>query len=260
MIRALNTSATGMAAQEQQVNTISNNIANANTTGYKSQRTEFEDLMYETVEEAGGRSSNDTEYTVGQQVGSGVKISATRREHKMGSPQITNNPYDMMIMGDGFFGVQVGNETMYTRDGSFDVDAQGILKTRSGHTVLPGITVPPNTVNINVSENGIVQAFVKGQSEPTELGQIPVFTFVNPVGLSDKGGNLALATKGSGPAIQRIAGEENAGSINQGVLESSNVSVMNEMTNLIKAQRAYEMNSKVMGIADQMLNTVNNIR
>lgn len=260
MIRALNTSATGMAAQEQQVNTISNNIANANTNGYKAQRTEFEDLMYETVEEAGGRSSNDSEYTVGQQVGSGVKISATRRQHQMGSPQITQNPYDLMIMGDGFFGVQVGGEVMYTRDGSFDVDAQGTIKTRSGHALVPGITVPPNTVNINISENGVVQAFIKGQAEPQELGQIPVFTFVNPAGLTDKGGNLAQRTNASGAPIQRIAGDENAGVISQGTLESSNVSVMNEMTNLIKAQRAYEMNSKVMGIADQMLSTVNHIR
>ena len=260
MIRALNTSATGMSAQEQQLNTISNNIANSNTTGYKAQRTEFEDLMYETVNEAGGRSSNDSEYTVGQQVGSGAKVSATRRQHTMGSPQITGNTYDMMIMGDGFFGIQVGNETMYTRDGSFDVDAQGVLKTRSGHPLLPGITVPPNTININVAENGIVQAFVKGQSDPIELGQIPVFTFVNPTGLSDKGGNLAARTNASGPAIQRVAGDDNAGVISQGTLESSNVSVMNEMTNMIKAQRAYESNAKVMKVADEMLGTINQIR
>ena len=260
MIRALNTSATGMSAQEQQLNTISNNIANSNTTGYKAQRTEFEDLMYETVNEAGGRSSNDTEYTVGHQVGSGTKVSATRRQHTMGSPQITGNTYDMMIMGDGFFGIQVGNETMYTRDGSFDVDAQGILKTRSGHPLVPGITVPPNTINLNVAENGIVQAFVKGQSEPIELGQIPIFTFVNPTGLSDKGGNLAARTNASGAPIQRIAGEDNAGVISQGTLESSNVSVMNEMTSMIKAQRAYESNAKVMKVADEMLGTINQIR
>ena len=260
MIRALNTAATGMTAQEQQVNAISNNIANANTTGYKSQRTEFEDLLYETVEEAGGRSSSGTEYTVGHQVGSGSKVSATRRMHTMGSPQITNRPYDLMIMGDGFFGVQAGNEVLYTRDGSFTVDAQGVLKTRHGHPLLPNITVPPNTKSLNISEEGQVQAFLTTQSEPIELGQIPVFTFVNPAGLTDRGGNLASRTNASGEAVQRIAGEENAGVISQGTLESSNVSVMNEMTNLIKAQRAYEMNSKVMGVADQMLQTVNNLR
>lgn len=260
MIRALNTAATGMAAQEQQVNAISNNIANANTTGYKSQRTEFEDLLYETVEEAGGRSSNGSQYAVGHQVGSGAKVSGTRRLHTMGSAQITNRPYDLMIMGDGFFGVKVGNETMYTRDGAFTADAQGVLKTRSGHALEPGITVPPNTKHLNISNDGKIQAFLSGQSQPVELGQIPVFTFINPAGLSDKGGNLASRTTASGDALQRIAGEENAGAIQQGSLEASNVSVMNEMTNLIKAQRAYEMNSKVMGVADQMLQTVNNVR
>lgn len=260
MIRALNTAATGMASQEAHVNTISNNIANANTNGYKSQRTEFEDLMYETVQQAGGRSSNGSQYTVGQQVGSGSKVSATRRLHTMGSPQITNNPYDLMIMGDGFFGVQVGNEIQYTRDGSFTVDAQGQFKSRNGHPIVPGITIPPNTKSLNISEDGKVQAFLTTQTEPMDLGQIPVFTFINPAGLSDQGGNLAKVSTASGQPIQLIAGSENAGAIQQGAIESSNVSVMNEMTGLIKAQRAYEMNSKVMGIADQMLQTVNNIR
>lgn len=260
MIRALNTAATGMAAQEQQVNTISNNIANANTTGYKAQRTEFEDLLYETVEEAGGRSSGDSQYSVGHQVGSGSKVVATRRMQDMGSPNITNRPYDLMIMGDGYFGVQVGNEVLYTRDGAFTVDALGVLKTRAGYPLLPNITVPPNTKHLNIANDGKVQAFLTTGSAPVELGQIPVFTFVNPAGLADQGGNLARITPASGEAIQNIAGSENAGPINQGTLESSNVSVMNEMTNLIKAQRAYEMNSKVMGIADQMLHTVNQIR
>lgn len=260
MIRALNTAATGMAAQESHVNAISNNIANANTTGYKAQRVEFEDLVYETVEEAGARSSNNTQYTVGHQVGSGSKVSATRRMHTMGSPQMTNRPYDLMIMGDGFFGVQVGDQVMFTRDGSFTVDAQGVVKTRDGYPLVPGFTIPPNTKHFNVSEDGKVEIFLTNQTAPIELGQIPVFTFVNPAGLSDKGGNMAMVTTASGAPIQNIAGAENAGAIMQGALESSNVSIMNEMTNMIKAQRAYEMNSKVMGIADQMLQTVNNIR
>ena len=259
-MRALNTAATGMSAQESQVNTISNNLANANTTGYKTQRTEFEDLMYETVQEAGAKSGNGTSYTVGEQVGNGAKVSATRRIHEMGSPKITNRPYDLMISGDGFFGVQAGNDVMYTRDGSFTVDAQGTLKTKHGYPLLPGITVPPNTKSLNISEDGKVEAFLTNTPEPVQLGQIPVFTFVNPAGLSDRGGNLAKITTASGQAIQNIAGSENAGPILQGTLESSNVSVMNEMTNLIKAQRSYKMNAKVMGVADQMLQTVNNIR
>lgn len=260
MLRALNTAATGMASQEQNVNTISNNIANVNTTGYKQQRTEFEDLLYETVQEAGGRSSNNTQHTVGHQVGSGSKVSSTKRIHSIGSPKITNVPYDLMIMGDGFFGVQVGEQTMFTRDGSFTVDAQGVLRTKSGHQVQPGITVPPNTRSLNIAENGKVQAYLTNQVDPIELGQIPVYTFVNPSGLSDLGGNIAKQTTASGQPIEHVAGTENAGAIQQGTLESSNVSVMSEMTNLIKAQRAYEMNSKVMGVADQMLQTVNNIR
>lgn len=260
MIRALNTAATGMASQEANVNTISNNIANANTNAYKSQRVEFEDLTYETIQQAGGRSSSGSTYTVGHQVGSGSKVSATRRIHSMGSPQMTNRPLDLMIMGDGFFGVQVGNDIMYTRDGSFTVDAQGIIKTRNGHPLVPGITIPPNLKSLNIAEDGKVQAFLTSQAEPLELGQIPVFTFVNPVGLADLGGNLARMTTASGNAIQLIGGTQNAGAIQQGTIESSNVTVMTEMTNLIKAQRAYEMNSKVMGIADQMLQTVNNIR
>lgn len=259
-IRALNTAATGMASQESHVNAISNNIANVNTTGYKAQRIEFEDLVYETIQEAGGRSSNNTEYTVGHQVGSGSKVSATRRMHTMGSPQMTNRPYDLMIMGDGFFGVQVGDQMMFTRDGAFTVDAQGTVKTKNGYPLVPGISVPPNTKSLNISEDGKVQAFLTNQTAPIELGQVPVFTFVNPAGLADKGGNLARSTTASGQPIQNIPGNENAGSIMQGALESSNVSIMNEMTGMIKAQRAYEMNSKVMGIADQMLQTVNNIR
>lgn len=260
MIRALNTAATGMTAQEQQVNAISNNMANANTTGYKAQRTEFEDLLYETVQEAGGRSGAETEYTVGHQVGSGTKVSGTRRVQEMGSAQITQRPYDLMIMGEGHFGVQAADEILYTRDGSFTVDAQGVIKTKHGYPLVPNITVPPNTKSLSISDDGKVQAFLSGKTQPIELGQIPVFTFVNPAGLSDKGGNLAAATTASGEPIQRVAGEENSGAINQGALEQSNVNVMTEMTNLIKAQRAYEMNSKVMSVTDQMLQTVNNIR
>lgn len=261
MIKALHTSATGMAAQESNVNTISNNIANVNTTGFKKARTEFDDLLYETVQEAGSRSSGNSEYNVNVQVGSGAKVSATRKIHSQGAPQMTNNPYDMMINGEGFFGiVSPTGELKYTRDGSFNVDAQGNLVTRGGHRIFPGIVVPPNVMKINISENGTVDAYTRDSVEPINLGQIPVFTFVNPVGLRAEGGNMLAATNGSGQAIQNIPGDNGSGIVMQGAIESSNVNVMNEMTDLIKAQRAYEMNSKVMGVADQMLQTVNNIR
>jgi flagellar basal-body rod protein FlgG len=261
MMRALHTSASGMAAQESNVNTISNNLANVNTTGFKKDRTEFDDLLYETVKEAGAKSSGNTEYNVGHQVGSGAKVSATRKIHSQGSPQMTNNPYDLMVNGDGFMGVVGPNgELKFTRDGSFNVDAQGNLVTRAGHRVFPGVVVPPNVMKLNIAENGTVEAFTRDSIEPINLGQIPVFTFVNPVGLRSEGGNMMAATAGSGQAIQNIAGENGSGYLMQGAIEASNVNVMNEMTDLIKAQRAYEMNSKVMGIADQMLGTVNNIR
>jgi flagellar basal-body rod protein FlgG len=250
-----------MSAQESNVNTISNNIANSNTVGFKGSRTEFSDLLYETIENAGDATAENTEKNIMNQVGSGAKVSGTRRINTQGGTMVTNNPYDLMINGDGFFGIVTPNgETKFTRDGSFNVDANGTLVSREGYKVFPGVNIPPNTMSLNIAENGTVEAYVKGQAEPQNLGQIPVFTFVNPSGLRSEGGNLLARTKGSGDAVQHLAGQENAGAIQQGMLESSNINVMNEMTNLIKAQRAYEMNSKVMGVADQMLQTVNNIR
>ena len=261
MIKALNTAATGMATQEMNVNTISNNIANVNTVGYKKQRAESEDLLYETITEAGARSSNNTKYNVGVQIGSGSKISGVRRQFSQGNPMITNNPYDLMISGEGFFSIEAPNGgIIYTRDGAFNVDAQGILVTKQGYKVLPGIVLPSNTTSLSVSESGNVEAYMKNQIEPVNLGQIPVVTFVNPAGLKSIGGNMYRITASSGNPINNIAGENSSGVIQQGSLESSNVSIMTEMTDLIKAQRAYEMNSKVMGVADQMLQTVNGIR
>ena len=261
MLRALNTSATGMAAQESNVNTISNNLANVNTVGFKQGRTEFEDLLYETVTEAGGRSSSNTQFNVGTQIGSGAKVSATRRIHAQGSTQVTNNPFDMMVNGDGFLGIVMpNNEVKFTRDGAFNPDNQSNLVNRNGFKLFPGIQVPSGTVRVNIAANGAVEAYLQGSVEPQQIGQIPVFTFTNEAGLRQEGGNLFAATSASGEAQQTTAGENNAGAISQGMLEMSNVNVMNEMTNLIKAQRAYEMNSKVMGVADQMLQTVNNIR
>ena len=261
MLKALHTAASGMSAQETNVNTISNNIANVNTTGFKRGRTEIDDLTYETVQEAGSRSSASTNYNVGTQVGSGARVSAVRKEFTNGAPQITNNPFDLMINGDGFFGIVMPNgELKFSRDGSFNVDAQGSLVTKQGYRVYPGFNFPPNTSTVSISEDGKMQAFTKGSAEPTEVGQLPVFTFVNPVGLKSTGMNLYQVSLSSGQPVQAVAGIDNAGSIMQGAIEASNVSPMTEMTDLIRAQRAYEMNSKVMGVADQMLQTVNNVR
>jgi flagellar basal-body rod protein FlgG len=261
MMKALSTAASGMTAQETYVSTISNNIANVNTVGFKRGRTEIDDLGYETIQEPGARSSSSTTYNVGTQIGSGARVSAIRKEFTIGSPQITNNPFDLMINGEGFFGIIMPNgELKYTRDGSFNVDAQGILVNKQGYKVYPGFTFPPNSSSVMISENGKVDAYVKGQTEPTSIGQLPIFTFVNAVGLKSSGANLYQVSLSSGAPIQSIAGESNAGSVMQGALEASNVSPMTEMTDLIRAQRAYEMNSKVMGVADQMMQTVNNIR
>jgi flagellar basal-body rod protein FlgG len=261
MMKALSTAASGMSAQETYVSTISNNIANVNTVGFKRGRTEIDDLGYETIQEPGARSSSSTTYNVGTQIGSGARVSAVRKEFTAGSPQITNNPFDLMVNGEGFFGIIMPNgELKFTRDGSFNVDAQGVLVNKQGYKVYPGFNFPPNTSSVMIAENGKADAYVKGQTEPTSVGQIPVFTFVNSVGLKSTGANLYQVSLSSGQPVQAIAGENNAGAIMQGALEASNVSPMAEMTDLIRAQRAYEMNSKVMGVADQMMQTINNIR
>lgn len=261
MMKALSTAASGMSAQETYVSTISNNIANVNTIGFKRGRTEIDDLGYETLQEPGARSIASTTYNVGIQIGSGARVSAIRKEFSIGSPQITNNPFDLMVNGEGFFGIIMPNgELKFTRDGSFNVDSQGVLVNKQGYKVYPGFNFPPNTSTVMISENGKADAYVKGQTEPTSVGQIPVFTFVNPVGLKSTGSNLYQISLSSGQPVQAIPGENNAGSLMQGALETSNVSPMAEMTDLIRAQRAYEMNSKVMGVADQMMQTINNIR
>ena len=258
--RALNIAASGMEAQDTNVATISNNIANVNTTGFKMGRVEFEDLHYQTVKEAGARSSDSSQYSVGVQIGSGTKVSGVKKVFTAGTPTVTSNPFDLMISGEGFFGVLSPNGNLsFTRDGSFTVDHTSTLVTRNGYRVFPGITFPANLVSVNVSETGDVEAYVSGQIEPIKVGQIPVFLFSNTGGLKSLGANLFSESTASGIPRQLIAGESNAGRVMQGMLESSNVSIMNEMTSLIKAQRSYESNSKVMGIADQMMSTANNL-
>jgi flagellar basal-body rod protein FlgG len=261
MLRAINIAATGMNSQESNVNTIANNIANVNTVGFKQGRTEFEDLLYQTSQEAGAKSGTDSQYNAGIQYGSGSKVAAIRKIHSQGNPINTNNPFDFMIQGEGFFGlVNPNGEVQYTRDGSFNVDSGGNIVTKSGQKLFPGLVIPQGTTSVNISNSGLVEAYIKNEIEPAQVGTIPVFTFMNPAGLRSEGGNTLSATNSSGPAVQNIPGENNSGTLQQGFLEASNVNVMNEMTNLIRAQRAYEMNSKVMGVADQMLQNTNNLR
>lgn len=261
MLRALNTAASGMASQEANVNTISNNIANVNTNGFKKERAEFDTLLYHTYREPGSRTASNTQHNVGVQIGSGSKLSGVSREFTQGSPQLTNNPFDLMINGTGFFGILLPDQSIrYTRDGSFNVNNQGVLVNKQGYKLLPVLTFPPNTLSVDISEDGQVNAYIKNQIEPSNIGQIPVFTFTNQTGLKGAGGNMYVVTQSSGPPISNIPGTSNSGVINQGALEASNVSIMNEMTNLIRAQRAYEMNGKVMKAADEMLQTINNVR
>jgi flagellar basal-body rod protein FlgG len=261
MLRAIHIAASGMSAQEANVNTVANNVANANTNGFKQGRTEFDDLLYQTVQEPGAQSSGDSQYNVGIQFGSGAKASAVRKIHTQGTPIITNAPFDLMINGEGFFGLLLpNNEIKYTRDGSFSVDAQGFIVNKQGYKLFPGMALPPNTSSVNIGLNGQLDAYLPGQTEPQNLGQVAIFQFMNASGLRSEGANLLMATTSSGAPIQSVAGENNAGTIQQGALEASNVNIMNEMTNMIKAQRAYEMNSKIMGVADQMMQTTNNIR
>ena len=249
-----------MAAQEANVSTISNNIANINTIGFKRQRVEFEDLMYQTTHEAGSRSSATTRYNIGVQIGSGAKVSATRKEFRPGSPKITNNPFDLMVsQGQGLFGILLPNGAIrFTRDGSFNVDHLGNIVDKSGYRLYPGFQLPPNVKSVNIGEDGTLEAYTPSGTEPVNLGQIPLFTFVNVAGLKSISGNLYRKTASSGEPIQNIPGQANAGTIMQGALETSNVSIMNEMSTLIKAQRSYEMNSKVMKAANEMLQAVNN--
>lgn len=261
MIRALNTAASGMAAQEEVVNTISHNIANLSTIGFKKSRAETDDLNYQTIIEQGARTNSNTRHNVGVQIGSGAKVSAVRKEFSQGEPRVTNNPFDLFINGDGFFGIILPNGNVrYTRDGAFNLNSEGRLVNKNGYPLFPDFTFPPETSQVNISDNGHVDAYVNGQQEANSIGEIPIFTFINPVGLKSLGKNLYGPTMASGAPIQQIATQNNAGSIMQGALEMANVNIMTEMTELIRAQRAYEMNSKVMGIADKMLQTVNNIR
>lgn len=254
-MRALQTAATGMAAQELNVQVISNNIANLRTTGYKRQQAHFQDLLYETFRRAGSTTSDqNTMAPSGIEIGSGVKTAATTRVMTQGNLNMTEKEYDVAVRGDGFFKIRMPDgRTAYTRDGSFDLDAQGQIVTRDGYLLDPGITVPQNAESVSISASGIVEATLPGQTQPQALGQIQLARFVNRAGLQSLGDNLFAETAASGPAIDGNPGEEGFGNLQQNYLEEANVNAVTEISSLISAQRAYEMNSKVVTAADQML-------
>lgn len=257
-MRALSIAATGMTAQERNVEVIANNVANINTTGFKRARAEFTDLLYQT-ERAAGPSARGGENSVpeGAEFGLGVRLAAVRELHQQGALAKTENRFDVAINGHGYFSVTgANNETLYTRAGAFNLNAEGQLVTLDGLLIEPAITVPQNASDVVVNEAGEVFAIVDGEDQPQSLGQITLVNFTNDVGLRPVGGNLFVQTEASGTPIAGAPGEDGFGLLRQGYLEQSNVDSVKEMTELIAAQRAYEMNSKVIQAADDMLGTV----
>jgi flagellar basal-body rod protein FlgG len=261
-MRALYTAATGMKAQELSVEVISNNIANMRTTGFKRQRPEFQDLLYTSYRRM-GTATSDTGTIVpsGIQIGSGVKTGATYRVMSQGTVSPTEKELDVAIRGEGFFQVRLPDgRTAYSRDGSFERDAQGQLVTHDGYVIQPGITIPDNATSISINAQGSIQAKVGNQTQPQELGRIELARFVNKSGLEALGDNLFLETAASGPPQTGSAGDEGFGNLLQSYVEQANVNAVSEISDLIAAQRAYEMNSRVITAADNMLSATSNIR
>ena len=256
-MQALQTAATGMAAQELSVQVIANNIANMQTTGYKKQTAAFQDLIYEHVRRVGAQSSDQGNILpVGIDVGGGVKTVGTPRSMTQGTLSQTGNDLDLAITGEGFFKIQMPDGTFqYTRDGTFQMDNQGRIVNAQGNLVQPAITIPQNASGLTVNQQGQVSVTLPGQTNSTIVGQISLTRFVNQAGLLPVGNNLYQETPASGPPQDGLANAEGYGTITQGSLEQANVDVVSEMSNMIAAQRAYEMNAKVISAADEMLQT-----
>lgn len=261
MIRSLYTAATGMDAQQTKMDTIANNLANANTTGFKKTRADFEDLLSETIHSPRDATPQGGSAPAPLQVGLGVRTAATTRSFSQGDFVETGNPMDVAIEGAGLFRVVRPNgEYAYTRAGNFKVDAEGRVVTQRGELVEPQITVPKEATSVAISADGVVTAAIPGQVKPAELGQLELTTFVNTAGLEAIGGNLYVETAASGSPTFVRPGEQGTGSLAQGFLESSNVKAVEEMVAMISTQRSYELNSKVIQTADQMLQRLTNLR
>ena len=260
MIRALYTAATGMNAQQTNIDNVAHNLANVNTTGFKKSRVEFEDLVYQEIRAAGSQASATTEAPVGLEVGLGTRAVATSRNFSAGNLRNTSVPFDLAIQGSGFFQVTLPDGTQaYTRAGNLHLDGQGLLVTNEGYAIEPQITIPPNATTVSISRDGVVSAVIAGQSATEQLGSIELANFANEGGLRPLGGNLFAATTASGEPEIGAPGVDGRGTLAQGFLEDSNVSVVEEMVNMILGQRAYEANSRVVRAADEMLSQVNNI-
>jgi flagellar basal-body rod protein FlgG len=261
MFRALHIAATGMGAQEMQLEGISNNIANANTVGYKKERVEFQDLLYQTLKSPGAPNGATTMSPTGLQLGTGVRVVGTAKSFEQGAILMTNNPLDISIEGNGFFAVQQNDgNPAYTRNGAFKLDASGQLVNTEGLPLDPPITIPEGATGVTIGSDGTVSATVGNESAPVELGKITIANFVNPAGLKSIGHNLMVATPASGEAQVGDPGADGRGALLQGSLEQANVEIVEEMIGMISAQRAYEINSKVITTADDMLRAATQIR
>ena len=250
---------TGLDAQQTRLAVVSNNLANVNTTGFKRSRAVFEDLLYQNIRQVGAQSSQNTQLPSGLSLGTGVRPVATEKLFTQGNLVQTSNPLDMAIQGRGFFQVNTPDGTLaYTRDGSFQVDAQGQMVTSNGYILQPAITVPQSTISVTVGSDGVVSALVAGSTAPTQIGNLQLADFINPTGLQPIGENLYRESTASGSPQTGTPGLTGLGTLVQGSVESSNVNVVEELVNMIETQRAYEMNSKAIATADQMLQYVSN--
>lgn len=261
MMRALWTAGSGMSAQQTNIDVISNNLANVNTTGFKKSRVDFQDLVYQNLRDPGAPSGQGGQLPTGLQLGHGVRPVATQRIHTQGSYQQTGNSLDIVIEGNGFLQVTLPDGSIaYTRDGALKKDGEGQIVTSEGYLLEPQITIPENALTVSISSDGIVSVTISGDSAPQEIGQIELATFVNPAGLNSIGRNLLTETAASGAPVTGTPGEDGLGTITSGYLEMSNVQVVEEMVNMIVAQRAYETNSKAIQASDEMLQQANNLR
>jgi flagellar basal-body rod protein FlgG len=258
-MRALDIAGTGLSAQQTNVDSISQNLANSTTTGFKAQRPEFQDLLYQDLRRAGNNSTDQgTILPVGIQIGLGVKTGAISRDTGQGTVKATENALDVAIQGRGYFQIQLPDGTnAYTRDGTFKISQDGTLVTNNGYQLQPAITIPNNATSININQSGEVEITLQGQTNPTNLGQLQLATFVNPNGLQALGDNLFAETAASGNPLVNNPGLDGTGTMLQGYLENSNVNSVTEITGLIVAQRAYEMNTKVLKAVDEMLQSLN---
>lgn len=259
MNQALWIAKTGLDAQQTRMEVVSNNIANVNTTGFKRERAVFEDLLHQNINQVGANSTQDTQLPSGFSIGTGVRVVATEKLHSQGKLVNTGNPLDVAVQGKGFFQVLLPDGTLaYTRDGSFQVNQEGQLVTASGYQVQPAITVPEGALSVTIGSDGTVSVLLPGSTAPTQIGSLQLSNFINPAGLQPIGQNLLLESGSSGAPQTGTPGLNGLGTLTQGSVESSNVNIAEELVNMIETQRAYEMNSKAIQSADQMLQFVTN--